>query len=412
VDKKEFDMLHPCGLPYAIEGKLESFEKVKHTLPDMGFTKILNHELIRVTPETKQIEAKNLENGKSLMLEYDNLIIATGSHALIPPIPGVKELLGKGVFTVDSYTQSFDLAEYSKKCKTAVVVGAGAIGLETAYALKKRELAITIVEMLPNALSKSLDPDMSKILEEYLKTNGINLMFDAGVEKVLGQDIVKGITVSGKELACDMVVLAAGVRSNTDFLAGSGIVTTKLGVVVNEKMQTNIPDIYAIGDCVQVKSLIDRRDWTMQLAVAAYKQGVVAGMNISGKKREYAGALSTFASKIGEIEVAATGFNSACAGQNILIGKASGTTRPEWCTGGKDITVKLIVGKDSGKILGGQGVGYAGAAERINIVSTAIQAGLTLHGLSEVELAYCPAVSETYDVLMQAADNAIRKQGG
>lgn len=412
IDRKDFELLHPCGIPYAIERRIKSFESIKHSLPDMGFSKYLKHEIRCVNPAEKTVEATSLEDGNSISIKYDKLIIATGASALLPPVPGVNELLNKGVFTLDSYQDGIALSGYLKEGMSAAVVGAGAIGLETAAALKKRGLDVTLVEMLPYALAKAVDQDISEVLQSGLADSGIKLMFNSKLEKINGSEKLESIIVDGNELKIDILVLAAGVKANIGFLDNSGIEVGKWGVKVNDKMQTNIQDIYAIGDCVQLKSLIDKRDWMMQLAVAAYKQGIVAGMNIAGKERAYKGALTTFVSKIGDIEIAATGFNSHFAGENIIIGKARGPTKPEWCSGGSEITVKLIIDKSTGRILGGQAVGHEGTAERINVISTAIQAGFTVHDLSDTELAYCPAVSQTYDVLMQAADNAMRKMGG
>jgi len=403
IDRKDFDLLHPCGLPYVIEGKVDSFDQLKDKLPEMGFTVMRRHEATGISG--KAVKARNLEDNGEIDVPFDRLIIATGSHAFIPPIPGV-EL--KGVFRVDSWQEAFALAEYMKQSKKAVIIGAGAIGLETAHALKVKEIDVTVIEMLACAFAKTFDPDMAQLLQDYLTESGIGQMYNARLESVNGSEKVESVTVNGQVIETDIVVLATGVRPSIDFLKDSGIEIGKWGIKVNERMQTNLPDVYAVGDCVQIKSRIDNRDWMMQLAVAAYKQGIVAGKNIAGRDAVYKGALTTFSSKIGEMEVAATGFNQHCIDCAQVIGRATGHTKPEWCQGGEQVTVKIICDQ-SGKIIGGQAVGKQGAAQRIDVVSTAIQAGFTAHDLSETELTYCPAISETYDVLMQAADNALRR---
>lgn len=409
IDKKDFELLHPCGLPYVIEGKINSFEDLKSKMPQLGQQFFLKTEIIGVNFNEKKVFAKSLENNEKLDISYDKLVIASGSSALIPPIEGAIEHLNKGLFSIDNFENSFNLSVYAKKSSSAVVVGAGAIGLETAVALKKKGLDVTIVEMLDYALPKAIDKDISNILEEHLKSLGIKLLFNSKLEKVTGNEKIESVTINGEEIKTDMVVMAAGVKPNIEYLNDSNLEIGKWGIIVNDKMQTNIPDVYAVGDCVQIKSMIDNRDWMMQLAVAAYKQGIVAGKNIVGQKKFYKGALTTFTSKIGDLEIAATGFNSHFSGENIIIGKIKGQTKPEWCHGGADVTVKIIANKESGKILGGQAIGKVGAAERINVISTAIQARFDIYDLSETELTYCPQISETYDVLMQAVDNAIRK---
>ncbi len=399
VDEKDFELLHPCGIPYVIEGRVDSLDKLKGKMPALGQTMMLGHSVVSVNTGEKKVEVENLGTHERTFIDYDNLVICTGSSAVVPPVPGADL---PHVFKIDSHDDAVRIKDF--EASSAVIVGAGAIGLETAYALRRKGLDVTIVEMLGSLLPKAIDPDMSALAENYLKSQGINIMLNSKLESIEEGHVI----VDGNKVDAGMVILSVGVKPNTGFLDGSGVEVGKWGIVVNERMQTNVPGIYAVGDCVQVKSLIDGRDWMMQLAVAAYKQGTVAGMNICGRDSAYRGALTTFASRIGDIEVAATGFNSHFAGEAV-IGKSNGYTKPEWCGDASDVTVKLLVNKE-GKILGGQAVG-AGAAERINVVSAAISAGMDIFGLSSVELCYCPAVSETYDVLMQAADNAIRRLG-
>jgi len=404
IDKKDFDLLHPCGLPYVIEGRVDSFDKLKDSLPEMGFTIMHKHEAVGIMHQEKKVLAKDLDNDEEKQIEYDKLVVATGASSFVPPVPGV-EL--DGVYTLDSWEKSFALSEKANNVKNAVVVGAGAIGLETANALKERGLEVTIVEMMPCALAKAIDPDMAKILQDHLEQKGIKMMFDAKLEAIKGAGKVEQVTVNSSDLPADIVVMAAGVRPNIEFLKESGMNIGKWGIIVDDKMRTSIQDVYAVGDIVQIKSLIDSRDWMMQLAVAAYKQGVVAGMDILGIEASYKGALTTFSTKISDLEIAATGFTTHCI-PDAIIGKASGHTKPKWCQGAVEITVKLLADMN-GRIVGGQAIGRAGSGHRIDIVATAITAGFTLQQLSETEMTYCPAVSETYDVLMQAADNALRK---
>ncbi len=399
VDPKDFELLHPCGIPYVIEGRVDSLEKLKGKMPALGQKMLLRHSAVSVNADEKKVEVENLATGERSFEGFDNLVVCTGSSAVVPPVPGA-EL--PHVFKIDSHEDAVKINCFD--ASSALVVGAGAIGLETAYALKKKGLKVTLVEMLGSVLPKSIDPDMSALIEDYLRSEGVDVMLNSKLEMIEeGHAIVNGNSVDA-----GMVILSVGVKPNIGFLEGSGVALGKWGILVDERMQTNVPGIYALGDCIQVKSLVDGRDWMMQLAVAAYKQGLVAGMNICGKDSSYKGALTTFASKIGSLEVAATGFNTHFA-PDAVVGRAKGYTKPEWCGEASDVSVKILADK-KGKILGAQAVG-AGAAERINVVSTAISSGLSVYGLSAVELCYCPAVSETYDVLMQAADNAIRRLG-
>lgn len=406
-DKKDFDILHPCYLPYAIEGRVNFFDSLKSELPDMGFIKFHKHEVKKIIPNEKKLLVENLNNKEISEHNYDKLIIASGGKQFIPDMPGIKL---RGVFSVNGYRESFELSEYIKTCKKAVIAGAGAIGLETAIALKKRGLDVTVVEMMKNTLPNSLDSDIAMILDDYLKKQGIALMFNSKLMEIKGKEKVSSVVLNTKEnikeLETDLVVLAMGVRGNHEFV-GTDIDMGKYGIITNERMQTNHPDIYAIGDCIQVKSFIDNRNTSMHLAVAAYKQGLVAGKNILGIPAKYKGALGTFASKIGDMQVAATGFHSDTKNIETISGKAKSLTKPSWFSG-EDITFKIISDKN-GMLIGGQAIGFSGAAARINMLCAAISSRASVYNLTEMEMAYCPEVSETYDVLMQAADNLIRK---
>lgn len=411
VEKRAYEMYSPCGMPFYLAGKVDSIEKLKHSanLDSMHIQKMLNCEVFNIDKENGILHVEDLTTHEPLALNYDSLIIATGSSALIPPIPNAQNLYRKGVFSIDTLEDVHLINEWVKTNKKVVVVGAGAIGLETAHALSDR-CKVTVVEMLGSALPKSIDEDMSKIVEEYLAADGITLLFNKKIEQINGVQKLEGITVSGEMIESNTVIIAAGVKPNLGIAQKAGITIGQWGIQVNERMLTSHKNIYAVGDCVQIQSLINHKPWMMQLAVAAYQQGTVAGINAAGGSATYKGALTTFVSKIGEIEVAATGFNSVNAKDyDILPVKVKGRSKPEWYPGSSEITLKLVVDRKSRKLLGGQAIAREGAAWRVNVISLAISAGMTVDELSKVEFAYCPAISETYDVLSQAADLAVRR---
>jgi NADH oxidase (H2O2-forming) len=406
IDRKDFELLHPCGLPQAIGGELKDLTCLKGKLPDIRINKMLEHHVERIDTATKKVIAKDLKSEQMIEVGYDKLIIATGGNAFIPKIEGAERLMGKGVFKLATWEDAIHIINTLEGKKTALVAGAGAIGLELAYAMMKQGLEVTVVEAMPRIMPKSFDEDMAGLVQGHLEAMGIKFRLGSRLERVYGSDSLESIEIDGQKQGCNLAILAVGVRGNYDIAMASGLNVGKYGVMVNEMMQTSNPDIYAIGDCVQVRSLIDGRDTAMQLAVAAYKQGVIAGCNIVGQKRTYKGALNTFVIKLGDLEAASTGFTSDDA-KEPMAGKAKGSLVPEWCGGKDQIEVKLIASRD-GRLQGCQAVGK-GAAERVNIASTALQARFTVHDLAETELCYCPAISDTYDVLMQAADNLIRK---
>ena len=375
IDEKDYDLMHPCGLPFALEGKVK-IENLKHPVNIAGVEKIKG--------KAKSIDVKNkkvlLENKE---VEYDKLLIATGSSPFIPQ--GMeKALVVKDPESVE---------EIQKKVKGKVtIVGAGAIGLETAFALSKKA-EVEVIEMLSQCFPNQIDPDISGILEDYLKSCNIKLSFNKKLDKIT-----------------QPTIMAEGIRPNTGITKDTGIKVDK-AIIVDETMQTNIQDIYAAGDVIMTKSLVNQKPSPAWIASAAYKQGTVAGTNMAGGNSRFKGSLAPLVSVIGDIEVGATGFNSSAAkkfGYDIIEGKSRSRTKPDWFEDAEEIAVKLIADKKTGKVIGGQAIGKQ-VKSKIDILSIAISSGFSLQQLSDQELAYCPAVSQTYDVLTQAADLALRK---
>lgn len=410
IEKRAYDMFSPCGMPFAIES-IVNLEDLKFSLPkDKQITKLLQHEALAINPEKKYIGIKNLKTQEIISIPYDSLIIALGAQPFIPPIKGAKENIDNGVFVLHELENAQKIIEQAEKSRKAVVVGAGPVGLEIAAALKEKGLDVVVVEVLSYAMPRSLDRDMARIVEYSLEDSGIKLLMNKSVDSINGSP-VGSVTVGNEMIETDMVILASGVRANLDMVKNAGIDIGKWGIKTNSRMETNIEGIYAVGDCIETVSLINHRPTMMQLASAAFRQGMVAGTNAAGGYDTYEGALSTCVSLIGELEVASTGFNeffAESAGYKIISGKARGKNKPEYYPGARDIALKIIADAKTGKVLGGQAVGE-GAAGRINVISIAIRCGVDVHSLSQTEMAYCPMLAESYDVLNKAADFAVRK---
>ncbi|MBW2988751.1 FAD-dependent oxidoreductase [Candidatus Woesearchaeota archaeon] len=391
IDEKDFGLMHQCGLPFTLEGKMPDFSGLKHDISagKMGMNLLKSCTVKSIDFSKKTIDYK--KEDKVQKISYTKLIIASGSKPFIPPIKTDNK-----IFTVHDLNSSEELSKSIKKGEKAVIIGAGAIGLETAAALKKKGMDVKVIDMLPSAFPKAIDPDISSILEEKLKEKGIMLELGKKVEEITEKAIV---------------VAAAGVVPNIPFIEKSEIKTSKWGIEVSQKMQTSIKDVYAAGDCCSVSSLINNEKMPSQMANNAYKQGVIAGANAAGAKKSYPGILNTFTSLIGDIEIAAVGFNSYFAGRygiKPIAGKAKGKVLPEWFAhSSEELAVKLIA-DEKGKVIGAQAIG-PGAKERINIVSASIKAGFNLRDIADLELAYCPALSDYYDVLVRAAELGLRK---
>jgi NADPH-dependent 2,4-dienoyl-CoA reductase/sulfur reductase-like enzyme len=413
VEKRSYDMFSPCGLPYAIEGVVESFEDLKHTVPSTRrLKKLLRHEALSIDTEGKRVQVKDLESGETSWLEYDSLIISTGSQPTILPIPGAKELLGRGVHVVTNPENAEALRDAALESKRAVVVGGGAIGLELAIALKELGLEVWVTKRSPPPFPRNLDPDMGKIIREYLEEKGLHILFGKGIDAINGDGRVESVVIAGETIPTDIAVMAVGVRPESTLAEKAGINTERGGILVDERMETSIKGVYAIGDCVRSFSGIDGEPSYVALATTAFKQASVAGVNAAGGEAVYSGDLGTFVSFIGELEVSCTGYNSAAAERNgfkVVTGRANMKIKPSWMPGAKDISVKLVVDAETGRILGGQAIAEEGAAWRMNVVALAIRQKVTIQEFGKIELAYCPAVSELYDPLQVAIDTAIRR---
>ncbi len=403
IDKKDYDLVHPCGLPFYLEGKIKDINSLRHNLglDRMNIKKHDNSEVIGIDVKDKKVIFKDKKANINTE-RYNKLIIAIGARPFVPPIPGIenayKALDIKDVEKIKSKLEN---------TKKAVIIGAGAIGLEKAIALKENGIKVTIIDIMKNILPNLIDLDISSLLEGYLKEEGIDVMLGKSIKKIEKDRVV----MEDASIEVDMIILAAGVRPNLELLDDMQIEKER-GIIVDERMQTSIKDVYAAGDCIQSVSLINKKTFSALLATTAYKQGTIAGINAAGGKIEYDGSLGTFVSKIGSMEIAATGFNSEFAkksGYEIVMGKAKAAIKPDWFPGSKKLTLKIVAEKGSGKILGAQAMGEEGAASRINVISTAIKSEMTLKELIGLELAYCPAVSDVKDVLLIAAELALRK---
>lgn len=397
IDPKDFDLLHICGLPYGVGQELE-LDSLKHNLglEDMGVKKIKG-KAVKLDTKAKLVEVDNGEK-----IQYDKLIVASGAQAFIPPVEGA-EL----VYTIRPLENAKKFKEAVKKAKRIAIIGAGAAGLEVAGGLAKQEKEVSVIEMKPRLLPNFLDQDISDLLKKKLEEKGIKFYIPRAVERIAKRYV---LAEGNKAVKSDVTLMAAGSKANIDFLKDSGILIDK-AVIVNNKQQTNIPDVYAVGDIIQTKSLINGRPIFAKGAIPAYRQGTIAGINVAGGSEKYKGALNTFVTIIDNIELAAIGFSESYAkSQNIetVFGRVKGTDIASWFPNAKDLTVKIIADKKTGKIIGAQALGN-GAAKRIEVVATAIASNMNIEDIQNLELAYCPPISDTYDVLLAAAEQALRK---
>ncbi len=370
-----------------VEGRIKA-EDIVHPFPKSRKIKVLTgHEVVEINASEKKLKVKNSDT--AFEMQYDKLIYAPGATPWVPPIEGVDK---RGVFTVRVVEDAVAIRDYASNAKSALVVGAGAIGVEMTHALRKRGLEVTIVEMLEHAFPASLDKDMAKYVDEKLRSEGIKTMYGAKVERILGDEKVTGAVVNGEEMNVDMVIMSTGVRPNTSLLKGQVDMDDRGFIIVNERMETSDPSIYAIGDCVRTPHGV------IQLATTAMKQAAVAGINAAGGNAVYEKPTGAFVSAFGGYEVASVGTQGKIAGR--------GWSRINPYSDEK-IVMKVFIDED-GILKGAQAVG-PGASSRINVVSALIKKGANIMDMVFMEQAYCPEVCELYDVINIAAENAVRR---
>ena len=416
IEKRDFDQFSPCGLPFVIKGVVKDFEELKYYVPEIKnkLTKVLHHKVVFVDNEKKIVRAVDLDSSDEKEIRYDSLILATGASPINLPIPGAKELLGKGVHFVSDIENSRALLEAAKssKKKTAVVVGGGAIGLEVAAGLKALGLDVAVTKRTPHPFPRNLDPAMGKIIVEHLEKLGIRVYFGKGIERINGAQKVESVEIAGETIDCAIVLMAVGMRGNTKLAEIIGAKTENGLVVVNNRMETSVKNVYAVGDLVQTYSRIDETPATMQLATAAYRQGMAAGINAAGGNSPYPGALNTFLTVIGGLEIASTGYSLDIArslGYDAKAISTKGETKPHYMPDAKEINLRVIVDAKDGNILGAQAVGEEGVGWRINVFALAIHGGMTLYDLMDAEFSYNPPVSQMYDPISQVADIGLKR---
>lgn len=410
VDPKEKELMHPCGLPYALEGLVRIDDITQEiNLQRMGVTRIKG-KCEKIIPDEKIINTATASGIEQI--SYDRLLIATGYKPFKPRIEGLEKHMNKSVFTLAGKNDLDNILSRLDSVDKCAVIGAGAIGLEAAFAFREHGKEVTVIEMQNQILPGTLDPDMSAIAEDYILSAGIKLLKGTPAGSFNGDNKLTGVSCDACDIEADLAILAAGFGANTDIIRDSGIEISAEGIKVNSCLETGCTDIFAAGDCIAGWWIIDKSPTRSKLATSAYRQGAVAAMNIMDRRTEYHGTAGTFVTKIGNLEIAGTGFNTQTAtdkGYKAAAGKITSHILPDYFPGNTQVTIKVIFDSITGKILGAQGIGERGAAERINIISTAIEFDIPIDQIGRTEMAYCPAVSEVYDPLMRAVDFGLRR---
>lgn len=399
-----------CGLPYYIGGVIQNKEELTLQTPEsfwkrFQITMKVRHEVTGIFPERKTVAVKNLNTGESFEEVYDKLLISTGAKPVWPKLPGTDL---DNLFTLRTVEDTLKIREFVEKNqpKSAVLAGGGYIGLELAENLRELGLDVTIVQR-PKQLMNPLDGDMAAFVHAKMRSRGVKLMLGHTVEGFeKGEKGTRVLLKDEQPLEADMVILAIGVAPDSHLAKEAGLeLGIKGSIVVNDRMETSAPDIFAAGDAVEVKHYITGEKALISLAGPANKQGRIAADNICGGDSRYPGSLGSSVIKVFDMTAASTGINERTAKQagidydKVYLSPAS---HASYYPGGKVMTMKVIFEKKTYKLLGAQIIGYDGVDKRIDVLATAMYAGITALQLKELDLSYAPPYSSAKDPVNMA----------
>lgn len=398
-----------CGLPYYIGGEIEDKRELTLQTPESFYARFrvdmrVHHEVIAVDVKAKTVKVRNLASGEVFSESYDKLILSTGARPIKPNFEGIDN---ERIFTLRTVEDTLRIKQFTedKRPESAVVVGGGFIGIEVAENLRRLGMDVTLVEAAPQVMAP-FDGDMAALIHAEMVRNGVKLILGTMVEGFTAEG---GVTVRLKDRepqTADMAVLAIGVAPDTTLARDAGLeLGIKGSIVVDDRMQTSAPDVYAVGDAVQIKNFVTGKEGLISLAGPANKQGRIAADNVCGRDSRYTGGQGSSVIKIFGLTAACTGINERTAkslGLDCDKVVLSPMSHAGYYPGGSVMTMKVLFEKGTLRILGAQIIGRDGVDKRIDVIATAIRAGLKATELTELDLAYAPPYSSAKDPVNMA----------
>ena len=408
-----------CGLPYYIGGVIEDAGELTLQTPESFFARFrvqmkVLHEVTAIHPDRKTVSVTNLQTGERFEESYDKLLLSPGAKPTQPRFPGADS---DRLFTLRTVEDTLRIRAYIDEHhpRSAVLAGGGFIGLELAENLRELGMDVTIVQK-PMHLMTPFDADMAALIHGEMRRHGVKLALGHTVEGFAQRDGGMDVLLQdAAPLHADMVILAIGVTPDTALAKEAGLELGVRGsIVVNDRMETSVPDIYAVGDAVQVRHFVTGQDALIALAGPANKQGRIAADNICGGDSRYTGSQGSSVLKVFDMTAALTGLNetqAAAAGLDADAVILSPMSHAGYYPGGRVMTMKVVFEKETYRLLGAQIVGFEGVDKRIDVLATAIRAGMKATELKDLELAYAPPYSSAKDPVNMAGfmvDNIAR----
>lgn len=399
-----------CGLPYYIGGVIKDKDDLTLQTPESFLERFqidvrVEQEVTGIDASKKTVTIKRLDNGQEYEESYDKLILSPGARPVRPDLPGIDD---NRVFFLRTVEDTFKIRAFVENTKpeTAVMIGGGFIGLEIAENLIDLGVKVTIIQR-PDHVMNTLDYDMASLVHAKLRSKGIDLKLGSNVIGFESNADNLSVLLKDDELVrTDMVLMAVGVTPETTLAKKAGLsLGLKNFIVVNDKMETSAADIYAVGDAVMVKHYVTGNDAVIALAGPANKQGRIAADNICGFESHYKGSMGSSVLKLFDMTVASTGITEKTAKEaGVIYDKVvlSPSSHAGYYPGAKVMTMKLIYAKEDLRILGAQIVGFDGVDKRIDVIATAIYAGMKADALKDLDLSYAPPYSSAKDPVNMA----------
>lgn len=408
-----------CGLPYYVGGLIGEREELVVNTPAKfaaltGVTVYTGREAVALDTQKKEVQAKNLESGVTEVYPYDKLVIATGASAAVPSAAGMDK---KGVFKMRTPDDAESMRSYieENEVKKAVVIGAGFIGLEVAENLKAKGVSVTVIDFAAQVMPGILDPEIANYVKKHLMKMGIRVITGTKAEEVLGEGSVTGVKTSAGMLPCTLLVSAAGIRPNTDFLADSGIEMFKGTIKVDRQMKTNLPDIYAAGDCAMVTNRITGEAKWAPMGSSANLEGRTLAQVIAGKDKAFPGVLGTAVCKLPGLNCGRTGLTeeqAVQAGYDVITVLVPTDDKAHYYPDASFFITKLIADKNTHKLLGAQILGPGAVDKMTDIAVMGISMGAVLEDFENADFAYAPPFSTAIHPFVQAVYVLLNKIEG
>lgn len=402
----EFPNFSVCGLPFFLSGETPDWRQLAHRTEFEGIEILRKHRATQIDPENGLVLARH--EGKSKAFSYDRLVIGTGAVPVQPPIEGLNS---HGVFLLHTMEDSFRIQEYltNENPKSALIIGAGYIGIEMADALTHRGLEITLASR-PRTVLPTVEPELGQLIERELREHGVHLWTGVQIEQItpIGGEL-KARSSSGEERKAAMAIVATGVQPDTSLALSADVQLGQRGAIrVSRKMETNIPGIYAAGDCTETWHRVTNAYTYLPLGTTSHKQGRVAGENVAGGDATFAGIVGTQVVKIFELAIARTGLldrEAREAGFDAFTVQTEAWDHKAYYPGAKKLSLRVTGDRSSGRLLGAQIVGSwrSEIAKRIDVFATALHHAMTVDALNELDLSYTPPLGSPWDPIQMSA---------